>query len=197
MSYPKYFNDVRNEYKNVSFPETPQQEVLEPFGYFPVLDSEIPEGDVITEGTPAKGEDGKWYKTYTSRNYTEEELIQVLAQSKQEKIDSTSLIIQNDLDQGYSFTLDDEQLTTKLTDEDIAKLICFEAYVNSSSDTTFSYYFNEKFKTTLTKQQALDFISQSLSYRYKIYMQYWAFTSSVNSATKVEDLPEVPDTFRS
>lgn len=78
--------DVRGANPNVSLPRNPTDEHLNPLGYAVLHPTEPPEGDVVTEGTPEQGEDGKWYQTWEVRDFTAEETAEALEQAKTRKM---------------------------------------------------------------------------------------------------------------
>lgn len=77
---------IRQAHPNVSLPRNPTDEHLNPLGYAVLHPTERPEGDVVTEGTPSQGEDGKWYQTWEVREYTPEEAAEALEQAKARKV---------------------------------------------------------------------------------------------------------------
>jgi hypothetical protein len=68
---------LRRDNPQVSFPKNIPDAVLAQYGVYPVVATWPPEGDVVTEGTPALN-NGQWVQTWVSRDYTEEEVAQNL-----------------------------------------------------------------------------------------------------------------------
>lgn len=83
---PVTLRQIRKGHPNVSLPRNPTDAHLNPLGYAVLHPTERPEGDVVTEGTPEQGEDGKWYQTWEVRDYTTEEASEALQQAKARKV---------------------------------------------------------------------------------------------------------------
>lgn len=72
--------------ENVSLPRNPSDDTLAALGYARIHPTPRPDGDVVTQGQPEQGEDGKWYQTWEVRSYTAEEIEQQrLEQEAQEQ----------------------------------------------------------------------------------------------------------------
>ena len=50
--YPLYMPEVRGSTTQISFPVPIRDYILEGYGYMPVYSSDIPEGEVVTQGQP-------------------------------------------------------------------------------------------------------------------------------------------------
>lgn len=60
--------------ENVSLPRNPSDDTLAALGYALIHPTARPEGGVVTQGQPEKGEDGRWYQTWEVRDFTDDEL---------------------------------------------------------------------------------------------------------------------------
>ena len=70
---PVSSNAIRRAHPNTSLPRNPSDDTLAALGYARVHPTPRPDGDVVTEGQPDQGDDGKWYQTWEVRDFTPEE----------------------------------------------------------------------------------------------------------------------------
>lgn len=77
---------IKEAHPNVSLPRNPTDAQLAPLGYAILHPTERPEGDVVTEGTPEKGQDGAWYQSWEFRDFTPEEMESRLVNAKKQKL---------------------------------------------------------------------------------------------------------------
>lgn len=53
--------------------ELPDPKLLKNYNVYPYVTTEMPKGDVVTEGTPVLAPNGEWLQTWEVREFTEEE----------------------------------------------------------------------------------------------------------------------------
>jgi len=75
LDYPLTLRQVRQAVPNVSLPKKPDEATLNALGYATIQPTELPTGDVVTEGKPELVE-GVWRQTWSVRDFTQEELEQ-------------------------------------------------------------------------------------------------------------------------
>lgn len=205
-SYPKYMSDVKKEYPNVSFPEVPDEKVLEDFKYALVHDSQVPSGDVVTEAAPELREDGYWYKTWTVRAFTPEEIAVRLSAAKEERKAEAQSILDQDKDLGVDYTYGNETHAVSLTDANVTMLLSLKALADlpegswasiSENGESYKFRFSDgaivNFPTTTPFLLMLNTVLNEL---YEIYQKFWDFISAVDSVENIDDIPEVPLTFK-
>lgn len=78
--------EIRQAHPSVSLPRNPTDEHLAPLGYAVLHPTARPAGDVVAEGAPEKGEDGKWCQTWEVRDYTSEEAAEAMERAKARKV---------------------------------------------------------------------------------------------------------------
>lgn len=71
--YPYNLSQIRKDFPDVSFPRELHLADLHDYGVYPVLETEKPSGDVVTEVLPELI-NGEWVQTWTARDYTAEEI---------------------------------------------------------------------------------------------------------------------------
>lgn len=103
--YPVYLRQVREENKQISFPDTPELTTIRELGYDIVVEVDRPEGDVVVEGMPVLAA-GKWVQTWTVREYTPEENANTLSAAKSVARTKIDALLGVALDKGFPFTFD-------------------------------------------------------------------------------------------
>ena len=95
--YPYEVKSLKADNPSTSFPTEVGLDTLADYGVLPVKRTDKPSGDVVTEGQPEQGEDGKWYQTWEVRDFTEAELAQQVDQRRADKL--------REINEGYSAAL--------------------------------------------------------------------------------------------
>ncbi|QZA71086.1 hypothetical protein AH06_317 [Erwinia phage AH06] len=201
MAYPKYQYDARQDNMNVSWGSTTESEKLLtlPNQYAVVYPVDRPDGDVVTEGTPAQGDDGLYYQHWDVRSYNEDELSANLAVGKDIALQDAKNIISNDLNTGIPFTHGETDYQVVMTAEERVNLmglrVVAEKRVNASDETTFKLRTVAGQMVELTPVEVIDVVEHLLEL-YAAYLgRYWTFKNNVTSATLIADVPVVPSTF--
>ncbi|ANJ65116.1 hypothetical protein SPECIALG_305 [Erwinia phage vB_EamM_Special G] len=201
MAYPKYMYDARQDNMQTSWGSTIESEKLlnlpRPYAMVNMVDR--PDGDVVTEGTPVKGDDGLYYQFWDVRAYNEEELAANLAMGKDMSLQSAKEIISNDLNNGIAFTHDNTDYKVVMTAEERANLmgmrVVGEKRVGASDETKFRLRTVDGQMVELLPVEVIDVVERLLE-SYNAYLErYWTFKNAVTSATVIGDLPRIPNTF--
>lgn len=87
VEYPVLIYRVRQLFPNISFPRNIPESVLAEHGVFPVVSSDRPVGDVITEIDPVLVSD-VWTQQWSARAYTPEEQAEADAAAQEEAAES-------------------------------------------------------------------------------------------------------------
>lgn len=195
--YPVYMPEVRAENPNTGFPIPIREYILEPFGYMPVYDVELPSGDVLIEGAPEFKDDGKWYRTWTVREFTPEELAERLAAAKQGLEVSVSQIVYMDTLSGASLEEGEDEILVDISADAFPFLVSMHQVAqNSTEGSLFDYKDLQGNFLTLTKEQVLDLFNRACQARYAIQKNSLGYLKRISNAEKQEDLPVLPETFR-
>lgn len=86
VKYPYYFHQLQQDNPQVSFPETPTEELLMEWGVYPVTQVSPPSIDYtqnLTEGTPVE-QNGQWIQVWTVTDASAEEIAQRELQRQQQ-----------------------------------------------------------------------------------------------------------------
>jgi hypothetical protein len=89
----KSIAELLEDHPNVNFfrfTQKPAEDLLREYDIYPLITTDRPHGNVIIEGEPQLGEDGKWYQTWHARSYTAKERKEIFV-SKEEIIKRKSI----------------------------------------------------------------------------------------------------------
>lgn len=196
--YPMYMPQVRASTTQTSFPMPIKAYMLEPFGYMPVYEGEYPQADVVTEDPPhLNEEDGKWYKTWVARDFTEEEIESNLRKKKEDLINQADYVLTEDIYNGITYTYQGTEYVVDVVPEKLTLLVCIKSLAkDSNDDATFDYSFKDRTVVVFSREEFLNMWKTVMESFYALNKKCWAFRETVNSITKIEDAPEVPTTFK-
>ncbi len=194
--YPVYMPEVRKQYSNTSFPNPIRDYILEPFGYLPVIDTDQPIGDVITEGAPRfNEEDGKWYKTWEVRDFTEEEVAQNLQNLKQTTNERARFVYDEDRQRGIVVTVGEESKALEISASNMAILHNIDFMFSIDENDIQRVKFQDESLVSLTKPQ-FDQLFLDFNRKYSdLRESYYDFVESVTQSADKDSVPEVPETF--
>lgn len=198
LRYPMYMPQVRASTTQTSFPMPIKAFMLEPFGYMPVYDSEYPTGDVITEGDPQfNEEDGKWYKTWEVRDFTEEEIAANLINKKSELIGQANNTLGSDIWGGIKYNFKGVSYLVEVVPEKLTTLLCIKSLVkDAEEDDLFPFSFMDETVVTFTKAEFLLMWDSVMKSLYELNKKFWTLRDQIKAVTRIEDLPEIPFTFK-
>lgn len=195
--YPMYMPEVRASTTQTSFPIPIRDYILEPFGFMPVYSSDIPSGDVVTEGKPELKEDGKWYMTWDVRDFTPEEKAANLAKEKDYLISQGLSLLNYDLSTGISYVYAGKTYSVDVMQEKLTILLCIKSLAKDApEDTNYQYSFMDGTLLSFTREEFLTMWNSVMSSVYELNKTYWAFREVVKQAVDVESLPALPATFK-
>ncbi len=196
LSWPVYFPAIRAENPNTGFPYPCKDYILEGYGYAVINYAAPPEGDVVTEITPTLGEDGKFYRTYSVRDYTPEEKAADLIRRKDDFALRIAGIFANDRRNGIDVEFNQATYASKITSEDISDLLLVKDVATAAqAGDTFRVPLKNGVTSPLNKADTLALIEEILSASNAILQRYLALLGDNYDAVDKESLPEVPETF--
>lgn len=196
--YPLSFYQVRGMVTNVIFAERPDTEIMESLGFVVVHESTRPTGDVVTEVTPELGEDGKWYRAYTVRPYTPEELQAATDNERNVRLQLLGIRLNERLAQGYEFTppAGPPNQHLGLTDVDVFDLNTTYRAANTAIDrgrpTTHRIRTVEKQTLTLTSEDTVALLDEAFGERQRIQGLSWDLEDLLAAAETIAEMPEIP-----
>lgn len=194
--YPLTFYQVRLRFNNTSFPLPCRDYLIEPFGYAPVIPVDMPVVDgYVSEGTPEKREDGRWYQKWDVREFTEEEYTAELERRKLNSLENQRFIFENDLSKGISFTFEEKTYKSKVRSFDIAYLLSVKDIAQRKPDEVFTIPTVDEVLTALSAEQAVSIVNSIIDANLAFTKGYWEQVEDIMEAATLQDIPEMKDTF--
>lgn len=198
--YPVYLSKVRRDNPNVSFPQTPSEELIASMGLAVVQPRLRPEGDVVTEGTPELV-DGVYHQVWEIRTYNEEELAQLLLEAKNERARRVSDLRDSELAMGLEYLFPDATVGhVQLRAQDQinlhslrAEAMALEAAGQTEAVIGFRNY--ENVTKMMTPEQVLEMIAAALVFGKKIYQASWGLKDQIDAATNIDEIPVIPNSL--
>lgn len=195
MAYPRYYSNLVFDFPNTTFGYPLFTSVLHNFGYEYVYETEKPQGDVVEEIQPVLGEDGKYYKAYTSRDFTEEEIASNLQSAKDQLIFGSYDVYLADLDSGVSWSFEGNDYIFKISLPN--KMIWDNCkFIFESSSDPVMIRTEENAILDLTKDN-FEIFYKFMSDQYKLIRdRYYTFVRDVQGTALIGDLPDQPVSFK-
>lgn len=196
QQYPVYLAQVRAENPDVSFSDSPSEDLLAEFGFAAVRITARPAGDVVTEGTPELV-DGEYQQSWVVREFTDEEKAQQLMAKKAELQDTLLAMRAAELEFGFNYTDDNGNVFgIQLREQDRINLLGLkdEASDAIAADSAEVQPFRtlENVTIEMSPQQMVKMCRAALA-RFKLVMgTSWHYRDAIEAATTMAELPELP-----
>lgn len=193
MKYPVYLSDFLREHTNVSIGDFVwEYEMAGIWQYFKVYDSEAPVGDVVTEGSPVfNEEDGLWYKTWSVRDFSPEEVAENLNRAKEDHRVRAYQVFSADLLSGV--TVDGDVFAVE--PRELINLNCIKDYAEANLDEEIVIRKSDFSSLTLSAPEAIAKINAIMIATGKVHQNLLRYVKTVYDTTVITDIPEVPLTF--
>jgi hypothetical protein len=195
--YPVFLSTVRTENTQWSFPEEPDEALINSLGYFAVAAVDQPAGAVVTEGDPAL-DNGVWKQTWVVRAETPEEIAADLATKKTVMLDDINAKVAAALEKGFSFTFTEGAGHVQLRDGDRANItgsrVNADALTAESVTDAIVPFRDWENVTHMCTPLQIRALSDAAYTSYLTFLSIgWGLKDAVNAATTMEGLPVVPD----
>ena len=197
--YPVYFQRVRQDFPEVSFPENPTEDCLGDYGFAVVYPTVRPTGDVVTEGTPTLI-DGVYNQAWSVREYTPAELDVRLVELKRTMADQVLVLREKDLAGGFIYQKDEVTIFgVQLRPEDRMNLLILKGHAQfllaaNATDTTV-FRSTENVGYPLSPAELLAMCDAALVAGMSIYAVSWVLKDQIEAATTLAELPTIPATL--
>ncbi|MEI9553862.1 hypothetical protein [Enterobacter hormaechei] len=193
MKYPVYLSDFLKEHTNVSIGSYVwEKDMRDLWGYCMVHDSEVPVGDVVTEGKPELNEeDDLWYKTWVARDFYPEEIAENLARAKEDHRVRAYQQYTADLTSGV--TVDGQVFSVE--PRELINLDTIKAYAQAHPDDTILIRTSDFGTLSLPSAEAVEKINTIMIATGKVHQNLLAYVKTVYDTEVITDIPEVPQTF--
>lgn len=193
--WPVNFFDLNRYFPYTGFQNQQPEENLAPMGIFPIHPGEKPEADVVEPAEPILVEGIGYVQQYTGRPYTEEEAVIALANAKQSLMWRLDSCLQATYDRGWEFTHGEEVNTFSLTSDN--RQLVGAIYQLAKEETNAERIFRMRTFDSQIIECSIDEIKVlgkgMAEYVVAVLDKLWDLTDHVNKATKISDLPVIPD----
>lgn len=191
--WPVTIYDLPRYFPNVMFGTQQEEEALAPFGIFPIDPGSRPEADVVTLITPILVE-GKWVQQYESRPFNEDELARNLESARMNALNMLDNVLDNTYGRGFTYTHNGNVENYSMT-SDMRQLFT-GMYLLAVQETELT----RKFKLRTLDNKTVEYTVDEMKDIGKAVMEYvtavleelWAIMDQITTATKIEDIPNVP-----
>lgn len=197
-AYPVALYTIFQKFNDRSFALNPPRVDIENLGYVVVVPTAMPEGDVVTEGSPAEA-DGVWRQTWVTRAFNAKELAEQLAYAKETANDKVLAVRNDDFQIGMTHVVGDKTFNVQLRIEDRINLLAM--YTISKELVTAGIEDPEPFRSyenetiMLTPQQTVEMALAAFAAVKSISQLTWTLKDQIDAAVVVADIPTIPSTF--
>lgn len=193
MKYPVYLSDFLQEHTNVGIGSYVwEADMRDLWGYCMVHDSEVPVGDVVTEGMPELNpEDDLWYKTWVARDFYPEEIAENLVRAKEDHRTRAYQQYTQDLTAGVTVAGD----VFSVEPRELLNLDTIKAYAQANPDKNILIRKLDFSTLSLSSPDAIAKIDEIMVATGKVHQNLLGYVKSVYDTTVITDIPEVPHTF--
>ncbi len=198
--FPVTLEEARQQLTSVSFGPTIEEADLADLGFVRVHPTEVPEGDVIEEVAPIQGEDGKWYRTYSVREHTQEEIEEKQELFRSEFAKELEAAVEKQMEVGMPFAHEGQTYHIQLRMKDQINLLAISKKVAATvaakgPETTVTIRPYENVDLEMSAADADNLTNLALVTMEEVYKKIWALKDLAASAQTEEELPEIPSDF--
>ena len=193
--YPLSLAAIRRKNPHKMFGNAATTDLMRAFGYEVVQQVERPVGDVVTEETPIKTENG-YIQVFSVRAYTQEETAERLAQAKRLFADKVDSMLKTALEKGVKFNFGEPngELHIQLRDKDRLNIIGMRALANEGvGPQPFRTY--ENVNVVLTVEQVLAVAAAAHTGYLTLLGTAWNLKDQIASAPSEQHIPVLPDSL--
>ena len=180
---------------NCSLPAQMNPDDIKTLGFEEVLETEPPEGDIVSEGVPEKRA-GKWYRTWVIRSYSDEEINSTLVARKAELTTQAEALRVQEFERGFPHLFGEEIYHVQIRNADRANLtsmrIIAKEVLAASLEQEFPFRVYENICVTLTAVEMVALADAAFAATTEGYQASWAYKDAVKAATSIAELPALP-----
>jgi hypothetical protein len=198
-AYPVYLSDMATYAPNTMFGATVDTDCLIEFGLEVVHTTEIPTGDVVTEGRPELIS-GEWYQTWVVRSFDEGENSSKLAEKKEVLKAQAEQLRLTAFAKGFPYRFADDSVyhvQVRASDRgNISDLRTIaKEVIAAQAEMTFPFRVWENISVGLTAPQMVALADKTFVQVLAGYNVSWAYKDAIEAATTMEALPAAPGEY--
>lgn len=191
-TYPVYLSNMAMYAPNTMYGATVDSDLLIEFGLEVVHDTEIPTGDVVTEGRPELIS-GEWYQTWVVRSYSEVEAATRLATAKTTLQAQAETMRVTQFDRGFPHTFGENVYHVQIRNADRSNLLGLRTVakevVAAGGDMTFEFRVYENVVVEISAAEMVAVADAAFTAATLGYRKTWAVKDGADLATTIEELP--------
>jgi hypothetical protein len=176
----------RQDNPNVSFPKDIPESTLAEFGVFPIVETVAPSGDVVEETTPVLV-DGSWLQAWTSRSFTQEELLEYKEAAKQ----FINQIRDSEETEGFSYMGKTFQSDERSADRILIAATAATASIFASQPFSVTWTTSDNSEVTLNAQETLGMNAALASLGVSLHEQAKTYKAQIDSAQDKDEVDSV------
>lgn len=193
MTYPVYLRDFYAANPQISPNVWTYEENMSPFDYYPVRDVTLPIGEVLIEGTPELKDDGLWYKTWTTRDFTPEEIVANLFRAKDDHKIFADTLLNSEIYREEGIPVRDKFF--KAYPVEYYNYLALEKFVEDSDETIFTVVDASRQPISGDKETILGWLKDIQKSLGLIQHRYNKYVAAVEVAEDIPSIPPIPTTF--
>lgn len=194
FQWPFTFAQIQKLYPNIGWGSSVTFEELTVLGYSVIEPRQAPSGQVVTEIDP-EYIDGQFYQRWSVRDYTPEEISEILEEKKQEATDKVARLKDQTLQKGYPYHFESQLLHVQMRDSDRTNIIGMNQLAERNPGMIQMFRTYENVNVLLTPEQ-LFAMSNAVGDAYTQLMSVtWQLKDEISDATSEDQLPALPETI--
>jgi hypothetical protein len=194
-TYPLFLSALSERLPNAQFPTRMEAADLLEWGYEEVLDTDVPQGDVVVEGVPEL-RDGSYYRTWLARPFTETELAANLVSKKAQLLVDAETLRDNRFEQGFPYQFGENVYHVQIRDKDCQNISTLRMLAKEAVDAAVEFPVEfrvyENVSVSLTAAEMVTMATAAFQAVTAGYRVIWVFKDAVAAATTIEELPVPP-----
>lgn len=196
MTWPLTMMQIRRRETYTIFAPTPELVDVEDRGYAVIHPTEVPTEGHVTEVTPQLV-DGKWYRTYTTRPFTPEELQVMLDNERNVRLMLLGERLVSALARGKEVQVEGNTYRISMSDTNAndlgTQLRRAMQAIDRGQTTTFKLRTVENQTLTLSAEETVDLIDEVMAERQRLMEVSWDLEDLLAAAETMEELPTIPE----
>lgn len=200
--YPVFDGNIRRQNPNVSFGDTIPESMLPGLGYAKVESTELPAGDVVTEGKPVLV-DGTYFQTWEVREFTPDEKEDNLRSKKAEALAMLQSTTSRSLREGVLFNFgtveEPDNGYIAMEEGDRVNVIgmkqAAERAISEGSSASMYFRCVDGSIKSISPQKCVDMSWAVYDAFTAVMASSWQLQNSINAASTVADIPAIPESL--
>jgi hypothetical protein len=194
--YPVYLRDLNTRIENACInPDRIDSEALVDFGYAPVVEVDMPPGDVVSEGAPELV-DGVYKRTWIIREHTPVEEAALLKQAKDTALVAIEQLRVNEFRDGVPYQFTEGVYHVQIRSEDRINIVSLRIMAKEAlaAGSPFAIKFRvaENVSVDLEAEEVVAMSDAVAAQVQAGYQAIWDLKDLTELAETIAEIPEIP-----